>query len=355
MPKNECGRINIEMIPFTMWGKNLRILLSTTTWANLRYLFNATSDKPDYFMFSGHPLNDYGLALGENPKCKICQTEYDELELHEVWKFNDRSRVQKLVDLIPVCNLCHFSIHFGRASQLGKQKEVIGHIQRVNQWTKTKVKQQITVAQNKWLKRSRYHYELDLNWFENLFPDVTLHYENLNKSTVKIFDRISSIEWANRVLGNPDYVILDTETTGLLKTSESEIIELSILSMNGRKRYSARFKPLKSIPRRTTKIHGITNKAVRNCPSFKSEYKKICKILEGKTIIAYNSKFDKGIFDRTCKFHGCNIPDINWECAMWAYKYFMNARWFLPLPESEHNSLDDCRATLKIIKKIAKG
>jgi len=153
-----------------------------------------------------------------------------------------------------------------------------------------------------------------------------------------------------------DAVILDTETTGLLKQDpQAEIIELAIISVKGKKLYFSRFKPKYTIPTRTIEINGFKPSDVKSSPGFKDEYEKIIKILSGKVVIAYNEKFDRGMMERTASFFDLPPPELKWECAMWVYKSYNEAGRFLPLPKAKQNALGDARATLKIIREMAKG
>lgn len=343
------SKINTEMIPLKMWGKNLRNVISKSNWDNLRYLYKSTKSKPDFYKFT-HRHHYDGVY-----QCAICKIKEDEFELHEVWKFNDRKRIQKLVDLIPLCNSCHMAIHIGRASQLGKDKDAIAHIQKVNKWSKAKTLQHIKDAQKKWIKRSLHVYELDLSWFQDEFYDVPIRLERLEQENIRFYDKLSSIEWADDVLKRDDYVILDTETTGLYERPEAEVIELAIISMKGKVLYNSRFKPKSRITKDTTVIHGITNNDVKNCHTFGEASGEIKYILNDKIVIAYNSKFDSRLLERTFNFYNRKPIDVEWCCAMWAYKYFMNSPVWLKLPNSKHSALADCRATLRLLKKISKG
>ena len=62
-----------------------------------------------------------------------------------------------------------------------------------------------------------------------------------------------------------DFVILDTETTGL--NERAEIVELSIIDKNGNTLFDRLIKPKGHIPRDAEQIHGISNADVENADS----------------------------------------------------------------------------------------
>lgn len=51
-------------------------------------------------------------------KCEVCGNGKTDLFCHEVWKFDDRSRIQYLVGLECCCRLCSDVHHLGRSSQV---------------------------------------------------------------------------------------------------------------------------------------------------------------------------------------------------------------------------------------------
>lgn len=329
-----------------MWGKNVRKVISDTTWAELRWGFNATTTKPP-FIKTNLPIRVYQ----KNIYCHTCSVEGKELQLHEQWKYDDKKSIQRLTGLIPVCNDCHLSIHMGRANRIGLGEKARKHLAKVNGWTVKETEEHMTKASITWLQRSGNEYKLDITWLGQYVRSSLINMGRLKRKNW-VGDRWDAIEWARDVLKEKDTLILDTETTGLLKDKNVEVIELAIMTIRGKIVYCSRFHPRYRIPKRTTDIHGITNEAVKNAPDFKDEYSKIVKLLQSKTIIAYNSGFDKGVISRTCEMNKLSPPDCHWECAMKIYRTFMGLGKYLPLPKAKHNSLDDCKATLNLIKRM---
>ena len=95
-------------------------------------------------------------------------------------------------------------------------------------------------------------------------------------------------------LKNP-IVFFDLETTGI-NIAKDRIVEISVLKVNidgKEEEMTMRINPEMPIPENTTKIHGITDDDVKDCPTFKEVAKKILSFIEKCDIGGYNStKFD---------------------------------------------------------------
>jgi DNA polymerase III epsilon subunit-like protein len=75
-----------------------------------------------------------------------------------------------------------------------------------------------------------------------------------------------TIEWAQKILANPDaYAILDTETTGL--EYNSRIVEIAVTTADGEVLLDTLVNPGEPIPADATAIHKITDEMVANAPS----------------------------------------------------------------------------------------
>jgi DNA polymerase III subunit epsilon len=95
-------------------------------------------------------------------------------------------------------------------------------------------------------------------------------------------------------LKNP-IVFFDLETTGI-DVAKDRIVEISILKVNidgKEEEKTLRINPEMAIPPKTTKIHGITDEDVKDCPTFKEVAKSILAFIDKCDIGGYNStKFD---------------------------------------------------------------
>lgn len=177
------------------------------------------------------------------------------------------------------------------------------------------------------------------------------------------------------VIKSGDFVVLDTETTGLYENAE--ICQISIIDANGNTLLDTLVKPQKPIPADATRIHGITNAMVKNAPDWINVNEAVWQACKGKTVIVYNADYDFRLIAQSEK--ACEpLALSDWhmvkrECAMLAYgeyrgiwsNYHGNWKWHklsdaadrvgytLPDGMKAHSALADCLMTLAVCKKLA--
>jgi hypothetical protein len=140
-------KLTVELIPKTCAASNIRTLIPKKYWDLLR-------------------KKSYKEA---NNVCEICggkgtdQGYRHDLECHEIWEYNIKTRVQKLIGLISLCPLCHQCKHIGRAKYIGKQAEVIKHMKKVNGITKRRLDEYLDGEFTKYAENSRIRWKLDLS------------------------------------------------------------------------------------------------------------------------------------------------------------------------------------------------
>jgi DNA polymerase III subunit epsilon len=171
-------------------------------------------------------------------------------------------------------------------------------------------------------------------------------------------DKNRGIEWAKKQLETEEWVILDTETTGLYN---AEIVQIGIINHKGKIVLDSLVKPTIDIPEEAIAIHGITNEVVANAPSFPEIYSHIVEALASKKVLIYNANFDISILNYCCELHNLPLLELSKrsECVMEWYaqycgewsKYYGDYKW-QPLC-GEHNAIGDCLATLALIRKMA--
>jgi DNA polymerase-3 subunit epsilon len=336
------------LVPAPMWGRNVRAVVSRQTWEELRAFFGARGSSVPYSRL------ELERDIQACSQCEYCSCRQDSYELHEVWSYDDDAKIQSLCGLVPICAECHLAMHVGYASEVGLWDVALSQLAKINNCNIKKAEKLAFDAIKLWRKRSLHSWSLDLSWIEKFVPKSHLHYKWLDRPRYGFNNRLQVIEYCRELI-NSDHLILDSETTGLLNSSKTEIIELAIINLKGKKLFEARFNPKSKVSKRVVEIHGITKEALRQEPRFSELSDTISKLLHGKTVIAYNAKFDAGILEQTCKIHHIQVPDCRWECAMWMYKIYSESGRFLKLPSAKHSALKDCHATRRLINKMAKN
>jgi hypothetical protein len=143
------ARLTVELVPKTSWYNNVRALVDELGWDRIRRQMYRQADY----------------------RCEICGGRGPEhpVECHEVWRYDDQTRVQRLVRMIALCPSCHGVKHMGFARVRGRSAQAREHLARVNGWTPEQTSAYINEAFRVWAQRSQGPWTLDL---EGLRPYV---------------------------------------------------------------------------------------------------------------------------------------------------------------------------------------
>ncbi len=156
----------------------------------------------------------------------------------------------------------------------------------------------------------------------------------------------SVTKWAMELMAQeqPDWVVMDTETTGV--GSDDEIIDLAIIDSRGESLFSNLIRPFKRISEEATRIHGIHDEKLRSGPSrarsFAEYWPEIYRVLKQyRRVISYNAEFDYRLFKQTAKKAGLSLfmstratqlasdkgiaLPLEWECLMLKYAVYHGA------------------------------
>tara|TARA_R110000823_G_scaffold118900_5_gene242982 strand:+ start:3546 stop:4145 length:600 start_codon:yes stop_codon:yes gene_type:complete len=111
-----------------------------------------------------------------------------------------------------------------------------------------------------------------------------------------------------------DYIVLDTETTGLPdENGPPDIVTLGITVVRNREiAESIEFKtrPQKNISEEAQSIHGITNEQAAEFDSFDSQWNQIAEYLIEQLIVIHNASFDWPILLDHVARYGLTMPPI---------------------------------------------
>jgi hypothetical protein len=136
-------RLTVELVPSTCWYTNVRSNVPKAVWDGLRRRVAADA---------GH-------------RCEVCggRGRRWPVECHEVWHYDDATRVQRLERPVALCPVCHEVKHAGLASRRGRLEAVVNHLAKVNGWSTADAELYLEAAFEEWAARSRHQWTLDIS------------------------------------------------------------------------------------------------------------------------------------------------------------------------------------------------
>lgn len=192
----------------------------------------------------------------------------------------------------------------------------------------------------------------------------------------KLTDRDRAIIWA-RYLMQRDFVVLDTETTGLNPHLGDQAITIGVVDKGGRVLLDARIKPTVSISRDASDRHGYSNEVAADWPGLANIYDDVLIALEGRIVVSYCARqYDLEILRSTCLAHEQPVIRVADFCELlppfaefygeWN-DYHGNYRWqrlgtaanYFQIDVSglaagrEHDAVTDCLIALEVLKRMA--
>jgi hypothetical protein len=137
--KFENPLLSIELVPQSSWYSNVRSNVSKEQWDLIR---RESYQKANYL-------------------CEICggKGSTHPVECHEVWEYNEDTKIQKLVRFISLCPNCHKVKHIG----LHGVNENIPW----NNWDSEMANRYVDNCFAIWSRRSRMAWTLDLDYLKN--------------------------------------------------------------------------------------------------------------------------------------------------------------------------------------------
>ena len=174
-----------------------------------------------------------------------------------------------------------------------------------------------------------------------------------------------AIKWAKERLSDPNTLIVDVETTGLLKNDpETKIVSISMINAKGQVVLASLVNPERPIPLTAQKIHRIEDRDVKNSLPWSAVGDMASMLMANKHIVCFNAGFDVHLIIHLLNSSGIPLPDFDVSCAMEYYAQFVGEwskskgdyKW-QRLPKlaygQAHDALVDCQSTLLLLKKMA--
>lgn len=163
-----------------------------------------------------------------------------------------------------------------------------------------------------------------------------------------------------------DMVIYDLETTGI-DTRRANIVEIAAQRLNviGNEveHYYRLVKPPGGyIPRETTRVHGIDEDTVKDCPSIEMVLPELCGFIQDRILIGHNvAKYDNPILERVLQKHlKQGLPNPHYDTLVTARRLFPRQRCGIQALaekfgigyERLHRAMDDVEVNRKIFKEL---
>lgn len=161
---------------------------------------------------------------------------------------------------------------------------------------------------------------------------------------------------------NKPIVFFDLETTGV-DVSRDRIVELCYIRIepNGNeKAESMRINPLIHIPEESSKVHGIYDKDVKDCPTFAQKADELMEVFNGCDLAGFNSnRFDIPLLveefmraGKDIQLQDCRMVDVQniyhkleRRTLVAAFQYYCGKDL-----ENAHSALADTRATYEVLE-----
>lgn len=193
---------------------------------------------------------------------------------------------------------------------------------------------------------------------------------------MNVTDRDRAILWARQMLLR-DFVVLDTETTGLNPRLGDQAITIGVVDSTGQILLDARIKPTIPISRDASDRHGYSNEVVAAWDGLANIYDDVCFALKGRFVISYCARrYDLEIIRSTCLAHGqpvIHVSDFHELLPVFAEfygewnDYHGNYRWqrlgtaaahfginISDLAAGrEHDAVTDCLIALEVLRRMA--
>lgn len=141
--------LKIELVPKTCWWNNVRGNITRTQWDKLR-------EK---------------VCTDARNKCEICGGigSKHPVECHEIWDYDEISKIQTLKKFIAICPLCHQVKHIGLTKLKGLEyfDRAYQWFQLINELSNDETKLFYDYYWQQWRMRNKMKWDLDIRLLNN--------------------------------------------------------------------------------------------------------------------------------------------------------------------------------------------
>ncbi|HEY6542476.1 MAG TPA: exonuclease domain-containing protein [Ktedonobacteraceae bacterium] len=197
---------------------------------------------------------------------------------------------------------------------------------------------------------------------------VTLLRKALNSSS--LFEQVENSDWAltawrstQRPLNEVEFVVLDTETTGL-RPGSHRVIEIAGVRLRGgevRGSFQTLLNPGTRLPSFIVQFTGITQEMVTTAPRAAEIFPDFLNFIDGAILVGHNVGFDLGFLSYEARLLGLDFPIDGLDTIPLARRFLPALRRFkldnvadhLKIATSNrHRALGDARVTAAVFIKL---
>ena len=185
-----------------------------------------------------------------------------------------------------------------------------------------------------------------------------------------LFEQTGEQQWAllawrstQRPLGEIEYVVLDTETTGL-RPGPHRVIELAAIRMRGSEvlgSFQSLLNPGTRLPAFIVQFTGISQEMVAKAPKAHEVFPDFLHFIDGAILVGHNVGFDIGFLSYEARLLGYDFPIDGLDTIPLARRFLPGLRRFkldkvadhLKIPTvNRHRAMGDARVTAAIFMKL---
>src|SRR6266566_172271 len=191
----------------------------------------------------------------------------------------------------------------------------------------------------------------------------TLTSSSLFEQTGELTWSLASWRSTHMPLENVEFVVLDTETTGL-RPGPDRVIEIAGIRLrNGEviNSFQSLVNPKRRLPPFIVQFTGITQTMVNEAPTAEQVMPDFLQFIEGACLVGHNVGFDIGFLAYEAQLLGQTFPIDGFDTIMLARRFLPALRRFkldtvaahLKIPASNrHRALGDAKVTAAIFVKL---
>ncbi len=192
--------------------------------------------------------------------------------------------------------------------------------------------------------------------------------QTLQSST--LFEQINEHEWSlsawrstQMLLSELEFVVLDTETTGLRPGSD-RVIEIAGIRLRGGEvldSFQSLVNPQRRLPPFIVQFTGITQQMLAAAPTAENILPDFLRFIEGAILVGHNIGFDIGFLSHEAQLLGCAFPIDGLDTIPLARRFLPGLRRFkldavadyLKIPAMHrHRAMGDARVTAAVFIKL---